>query len=82
MNFSVYFSRNSNTVFKTSSHLLSLITEPVTAPATVRHPANMVKGITENVNPGHPVVIIAHQLVYALGKQLQRIFPDEFRDFV
>ena len=82
MSFSTYFSRTSDTVFKTRSHLMPLITEPVTDPATVRHTANMVKAITENVNPGQPVVITADQPVYALGKQLQWIFPDEFRDFV
>ena len=82
MSFLENFSRTSDTVFKTSSHLLPFITEPVTAPATVRNTANMVKAITENINPGQPVVITADQPVYALGKQLQWIFPDEFRDFV
>ena len=82
MSFSAYFSRTSGTVFTTSNHLLPLITEPVTAKATVRHTANMVKAITENVNPGQRVVTTADQPVYALGKQLQWIFPDEFRDFV
>ena len=71
MNFSAYFSRTSDTVSKTSSHLLPLITVPVTAPATVHHAANMVKAITENVNPGQPIVITADQSVYALRKQLQ-----------
>ena len=61
---------------------MPLITEPVTAPATVHHSANMVKAIIENVNPGQPVVITADQPVYALRKQLQMIFPDEFREFV
>ena len=48
----------------------------------MRHAANMAKAITENVNPGQPVVITADQPVYALGKKLQWIFQDEFRDFV
>ena len=65
-----------------SWHLLPLIAELVTATATMRHAANMVKAITENVNPGQPVVITANQPVYAFGKQLQWIFPDEFRDCV
>ena len=59
-----------------------LIIEPVPAPATVHHAANMVKAITANVNPGQPVVITADQPVYALRKQLQWIFPDEFRNFL
>ena len=82
MSFSAYFSRTSDTVFKTRSHLLPLITETVTAPATVLYAANMVKATTENVNPGQPVVITADQPLYALGKQLPWIFTDEFRDFV
>ena len=54
--------------FKTSNHILPIITEPVTAPTTVSHASNMVKAITENVNSGQPVVITADQPVYALGK--------------
>ena len=65
---SAYFSRISDTVFKTSSHLLPLITDPVIAPASVHHAGNMVRAITENVNPGQPLVITADQPVYALGK--------------
>ena len=61
---------------------MPLIIQPVTAPAIVPHAANMVKAIIENVNPGQPVFITADQPVYAPGKQLQWIFPDEFRDFV
>ena len=82
MGFSVYFSRTLDTVFKTSNHLLPFFIEPVTAPATVCHAANMVKAITENVNPGQLVVITADQPVSALGKQLQWVFPDELRDVV
>ena len=82
MSFWAYFSRTSDTVFKASSHLLSLITEPVTAPATVRHTANKVKTITVNVNPGQPVAITPDQPVHALKKQLQWIFPDDFGDFL
>ena len=70
MSFSAYFSRTWETVFKTSSHLLPLITEPGTAPVTVRHTANMVKAIIESANPGQPVVITADQPVYAFGKHL------------
>ena len=82
MSFSAYFSRTSDTVFKTSSHLLPLITEPVRVPVTTYHAANMVKAIAENVNPSQPVVITADQPVYVVKKQLQWIFPEEFRDFV
>ena len=82
MSFLGYFSRTFDKVFKTSNHLMPLITEPVKAPATVHHAANMVKSITENVNSAQPVVITLYQTVYDLGKQLQWIFPDEFRNIV
>ena len=82
MSFLVYFSRTLDTVFKKSSHFLLLITEPVIAPATVHDAVNITKAITENFNPGQPAVLTADQSVYTLGKQLQWIFPGEFRDFV
>ena len=77
MNFSVYFSRTSDTVFKTSSLFLLLITEPVRDPA-----ANITKAITEKFNLGQEVVLTADHPVYTLRKQLQWIFPDECSDSV
>ena len=67
---------------KTGSHLLPLIPEPVTAPATVRHAVNIVHQITQKVNPGQISVITEDQPVYAIGKQLQWMFPTEFKDIV
>ena len=66
----------------TFSHLLPLISEPVTCPATVRHAMIQVKAITEKLNPGQPAVITGNQAVYALGKQIQWVYPDKFNDVV
>ena len=82
MSFPAYFSRTSLTISETSSHFQPLFTEPKIGLATGHHTADMAKAITWNVNPGHPVVITVDRPVYGLGKQLQWIFPEEFRDFV
>ena len=74
MSFSAYFSRTPDAVFKTSRHLLLLITKPVAAPATVHHAANMVKAITENVNPGQPVVIQQISLFMPSGSSFSGYF--------
>ena len=40
----------------------------------------MVKMITERLNPWQPAVITGDQPVYALGKQVQWMFPTELKD--
>ena len=77
MSFSVYFSRTSDTLFKTSSLFLLLTTEPVTDPA-----ANITKAITEKFSPGQEVVLTADNPVHTIRKQLQWMFPDECSDSV
>ena len=67
---------------KTGSHLLPLIPEPVTAPATVRHAVNIVHKITQKVDPGQISAITGDQPVYAIGKQLQWMSTTEFKDIV
>ena len=59
-----------------------MIPEPVTSPATVRHAVKQIKMITERLNRGQPPVITGDQPVYALGKQIQWMFPNEFQDVV
>ena len=77
MSFSAFYSAQANPPNSTSSNLLPLIPEPVTAPATVRHATKVVMKIVEEVNPGQQPVITGDQPVYALGKQLQWMFPDD-----
>ena len=82
MSFSAFYSVQANPPNSTSSNLLPLIPEPVTAPATVRHATKIVMGIVEEINPGQQPVITGDQPVYALGKQLQWMFPEEFENVV
>ena len=41
-----------------------------------------VIAITKRVNPQQNAVITGDQPVYALGKQIQWMFPDEFKDVI
>ena len=85
ISFSEFYSRqqcDETPVVKTSTHLLPIIPVPVQSPATVRHCTNQVKRITERLNPGQPAVITADQPVYAVGKQVQWMFPTEFKDVI
>ena len=59
-----------------------MIPEQVQSPATVRHATCQVKMITERLNPGQPAVITGDQPVYALGKQVQWMFPNELKDVI
>ena len=80
--FAAFYSAIAEQPTKCSSHLLPLIPEPVTAPATVRHAVNIIHKIIEKVNPNQKVVITGDQPVYALGKQLKWRFPTEFDDTI
>ena len=85
ISFSAFYLRqqcDETPVVKTSTHLLPIVPVPVQAPATVRHCTNQVKRITERLNPGQPAVITADQPVYAVGKQVQWMFPTEFKDVI
>ena len=69
-------------VIKTPSQLLPLLADKVTEPSTVRHVMAVLKNITENMNPGQNPVITCDQPVYALSKQIQWLYPDEFNNIV
>ena len=77
MKFSIFYSTQSNPPVKSSSHLLRLITECITAKGTVQHTANILKSITEKVNSDQPKMITGDQPFYAVNKQL--IFPVGFQ---
>ena len=80
IHFSGFYSDQSAIPIQSGSHLLPLISEPVTAPATVRHATHIAKDIIRHTNPGQVSVITGDQPVYAIGKQLQWKFPNEFGD--
>ena len=43
---------------------------------------NGLKNITEKLNPGQSPVFTGDQPVYALSKQIQWLYPDEFKNVV
>ena len=48
----------------------------------VRHAVNIVNKINQKINPSQISVITGDQPVYAIGTQLQWMFPTEFKDIV
>ena len=82
ISFSAYYSQKATTVAVPSiTQLLPLLPDAVHTPAMVRH-CTLIKEITKKLNPGQQPVITADQPVYALGKQVQWMFPVEFIDVV
>ena len=76
--FTAFYSHQAMPPIKTGSLLPPLIPEPVTALATVRHAVKFV----HKINPGQISVITGDSPVYVIEKQLQWIFPTEFKDIV
>ena len=67
--------------FKTESTLLPILLESVNSPAWVRHCMKIIKQLTQHLNLSQKQIIITgDQPVYALGKKVQWMFPDQFRD--
>ncbi|CAB4025239.1 hypothetical protein ROHU_037104 [Paramuricea clavata] len=61
---------------KTTSTLLPLLNESVNSTAMLRHTIGVVKQILLKINPQQPIVLTAYQPVYALGKQVQWMYPE------
>ena len=81
INFASYFSaRTSKKMPRTSSTLLPLLEESVNSTAMVQHCMNLIKKLTNHLNPGQVTVITADQPVYAIGKQVEWTYPDKFCD--
>ena len=49
---------------------------------TVRHCGKTIVKLTEKFNPGQVPVLTADQPVYALGKQVQWLYPNEFGNII
>ena len=60
---------------KTLSTLLPLLHDSINSTAMVRHTMDIVKQILLKINPDQCPVITADQPVYALGKQIQWMYP-------
>ena len=66
--------------FKTQSTLLPILLESANSPAVVRHCIEIIKQLTQRLNESQKQIIITRdQPVYALGKKVQCMFPDQFR---
>ena len=67
--------------FKTQSTLLPILLESVNSLAVVRHCMKIIKQLTQHLNQSQKQIIITgNQSVYALGKKVQWMFPNQFRD--
>ena len=67
--------------FKTQSTLLPILLESVNSPPVVRHCREIIKQLNQHLNQSQKQIIITgDQPVCALGKKVQRMFPDQFRD--
>ena len=83
--FSAYHSKlSTNTnLCKTISELMPLLQESVNSAAMVRHCMDLIIELTKKLNPVQiSSVITGDQPVYALGKQVQWMYQDEFADVV
>jgi len=46
----------------------------------VKHDMNIIKLITNHINPGQKPVLTLDQPLYAFAKKIQWVWPDEYRD--
>ena len=68
--------RSASSPVKSTSTLLPLLNESVNSTAMLRHTMGVVKQILLKLNPQQAVVLTADQPVYALGKQVQWMYPE------
>ena len=69
--------------FKRQSTLLPILLESVNSPALVRHCIEIIKQLTQHLKQLQKhIVITGDQSVYALGKKVRWMFPDQFRDIL
>ncbi len=74
---SAFHSQNSTVApIKSTSTLLPLLNDSVNSTAMLRHTMGVVKKILLKLNPQQAVVLTADQPVYALGKQVQWMYPE------
>ena len=79
--FAAFYSETSqSTDNKDTSTLLPLLLESVNSPSVVRHCMGIIKTLVANLNPGQSTIITGDQPVYAIGKQVQWMHPDEYEN--
>ena len=70
--YSGYYSSKS---FVSVNQLLPILPKSINTPVTVIHCAKIIVKSTKNLNPSQVSIITADPLVYALGKQVQWLYP-------
>ena len=70
--------KHNDTIIPTISSLLPLLKESVYSTAMVRHTMGIVGKIAQHLNPGQVPIMTADQPVYALGKQIQWVYPNKY----
>ena len=79
ISWSKYHSENSaNTTVKEINAILPIIPKPVHALATQYHCMKIIKQTVNYLNPGQTPVDVCDQPVYALTKEIQWRFPEDF----
>ena len=65
---------------RSTSTLFPLINESINSPAMVKHCVKVIRKIIQHINPNQITIIIGDQPVYALLRQIQWKYPNEFGD--
>ena len=58
--------------------LMSLLQESAHSGATIKHSVNRIKEATNFLNPGQTPVMAVDQLLFALSKQIQWLWPESY----
>ena len=67
---------------KTFSTLMPLLDESVNSAAMVRHCMNIIEELASHLNPGQVTIITGDQPVYAIGKQVNWMFPERYQNVI
>jgi hypothetical protein len=82
LSWAAYHSKQTENYYKENPidicSLLPLFEEQAKSVAMIKHSMNIVKNITNYLNPGQTPVIACDQPLYALSKQIQWTWPDLF----
>ena len=71
-----FYSRHSSTKsFVSINQLLPILPESINTPTTVKRFSKIIVKLTEKLNPDQVPIITADRPVYALGRQVQLLYP-------
>lgn len=80
LSWSAYNSRSCTDIssYKSTSAMLPLIKDNINSPAVVGHTMDIVISTTKKINPTQTPVWTGDEPVYAIGKQLQWLYPEKY----